>query len=97
MGLRITEVPVTLSPDERDRKRHLRPWRDGWHHLRFLLLLSPLWLFFVPSMTMLVVSPILFVCLMTTPSNEMFWLGPLRLGDHWMVIAAGLFNLGFPE
>ncbi len=40
-GLRITEVPTTLSPDGRSRPPHLRSWRDGWRHLRFLLLFSP--------------------------------------------------------
>lgn len=47
--LRITEVPTTLSPDGRDRAPHLRPWRDGWRHLRFLLLRSPQWLFLYPG------------------------------------------------
>jgi glycosyltransferase involved in cell wall biosynthesis len=48
--LRVTEVPTTLSPDGRDRPPHLRPWRDGWRHLRFLLLYSPRWLFLYPGM-----------------------------------------------
>jgi glycosyltransferase involved in cell wall biosynthesis len=47
--LRITEVPTTLSPDGRNRPPHLRPWRDGWRHLRFLLLYSPRWLFLYPG------------------------------------------------
>ena len=34
-GLRMTEVPTTLSPDGRSRPPHLRSWRDGWRHLRF--------------------------------------------------------------
>jgi len=48
-GLRITEIPTTLSPDGRDRRPHLRTWRDGWRHLRFLLLYSPRWLFLIPG------------------------------------------------
>ncbi len=48
-GLRITEVPTTLSPDGRSRPPHLRSWRDGWRHLRFLLLFSPRWLFLYPG------------------------------------------------
>ena len=44
-GMRIAEVPTTLSKDGRSRPPHLRPWRDGWRHLRFMLLFSPLWLF----------------------------------------------------
>jgi glycosyltransferase involved in cell wall biosynthesis len=47
--LSITEVPTTLSPDGRDRPPHLRPWRDGWRHLRFMLLRSPHWLFLYPG------------------------------------------------
>ena len=48
-GLAIAEVPTTLSPDGRDRPPHLRSWRDGWRHLRFLLLFSPRWLFLYPG------------------------------------------------
>lgn len=48
--LRITEVPTTLSPDGRSRPPHLRSWRDGWRHLRFLLQFSPVWLFFYPGL-----------------------------------------------
>ncbi len=44
-GMRIVEVPTTLSKDGRSRPPHLRPWRDGWRHLRFMLLFSPRWLF----------------------------------------------------
>ncbi len=51
-GLRITEVPTTLSPDGRSRPPHLRSWRDGWRHLRFLLLFSPRWLFFYPGVAL---------------------------------------------
>lgn len=49
-GLRIAEVPVTLSRDGRSRPPHLRTWRDGWRHLRFLLLYSPRWLFLIPGL-----------------------------------------------
>src|SRR3974377_1565095 len=49
-GLRIAEVPTTLSPDGRGRPPHLRSWRDGWRHLRFYLLLSPEWLFLYPGL-----------------------------------------------
>jgi glycosyltransferase involved in cell wall biosynthesis len=48
-GLRISEVPTTLHPDGRSRPPHLKPWRDGWRHLRFMLLYSPKWLFLVPG------------------------------------------------
>jgi glycosyltransferase involved in cell wall biosynthesis len=48
-GLKIAEVPITLHPDGRSRAPHLRSWRDGWRHLRFMLLFSPRWLFLIPG------------------------------------------------
>jgi glycosyltransferase involved in cell wall biosynthesis len=55
-GLRITEVPITLHPDGRSRPPHLRSWRDGWRHLRFMLLFSPRWLFLIPGITLALVG-----------------------------------------
>ncbi len=52
-GLRIREVPTTLAPDGRTRRPHLRTWRDGWRHLRFLLLYSPRWLFLWPGLALI--------------------------------------------
>jgi len=52
-NLRIAEVPTTLSPDGRSRAPHLRSWRDGWRHLRFMLLYSPKWLFFYPGLLLM--------------------------------------------
>jgi hypothetical protein len=51
-GYRVEEVPTTLAPDGRSRAPHLRSWRDGWRHLRFLLLFSPRWLFLYPGLAM---------------------------------------------
>jgi hypothetical protein len=55
-GLRIEEVPTTLRPDGRGRPSHLRTWRDGWRHLRFLLLFCPRWLFLYPGAALLSVG-----------------------------------------
>jgi hypothetical protein len=55
-SLRIAEVPTTLSPDGRQRAPHLRPWRDGWRHLRFMLLRSPQWLFLYPGLLLAVLG-----------------------------------------
>jgi hypothetical protein len=55
-GLRITEVPTTLRPDGRGRPPHLRTWRDGWRHLRFLLLFCPRWLFLYPGLFLTVLG-----------------------------------------
>jgi hypothetical protein len=49
LGLHVEEVPIVLHPDGRSRPPHLRSWRDGWRHLRFMLLFSPRWLFLVPG------------------------------------------------
>lgn len=55
---RIDEVPTTLKPDGRSRAPHLRTWRDGWRHLRFLLLHSPRWLFLIPGMVLVVIGTV---------------------------------------
>src|SRR5580692_2966878 len=66
-GLRMTEVPTTLSPDGRSRPPHLRSWRDGWRHLRFLLLFSPRWLFYYPGLAALAVGLCLSAALLPGP------------------------------
>ena len=53
LGMRITEVPTSLSPDGRSRRPHLRTWSDGWRHLRFLFLYSPRWLFLYPGLLLM--------------------------------------------
>lgn len=70
-GMRVCEVPTTLSPDGRSRPPHLRPWRDGWRHLRFMLLFSPRWLFLIPGAALALASLALYLALLS---------GPLRLG-----------------
>ncbi len=52
LGLRIVEIPTDLRPDQRGRQPHLRAFRDGWRHLRYLLLFAPNWLFIVPGLLM---------------------------------------------
>jgi hypothetical protein len=49
LRMKVTEIPTTLSPDGRSRPPHLRTWRDGWRHLRFMLMYSPRWLFLYPG------------------------------------------------
>jgi len=55
-SLCIAEVPITLHPDGRSRPPHLKPWRDGWRHLRFMLIYSPRWLFLVPGLVLSVLG-----------------------------------------
>ena len=66
-GLRLAEVPVTLRPDGRSRPPHLRSWRDGWRHLRFMLLFSPRWLYLMPGLALAGLSLALFLRLMLGP------------------------------
>jgi glycosyltransferase involved in cell wall biosynthesis len=56
LGMKVSEVPTTLSPDGRNRAPHLRTWRDGWRHLRFLLMYSPRWLFLYPGILLMAVG-----------------------------------------
>ena len=63
----VTEVPVTLRPDGRSRPPHLRSWRDGWRHLRFMLLFSPRWLYLMPGLALAGLSLALFLRLMLGP------------------------------
>ena len=60
-GYRVSEVPTVLRKDGRSRPPHLRTWRDGWRHLRFLLLFSPKWLFFYPGLAIFAIGFLLAV------------------------------------
>ncbi|HET9947850.1 MAG TPA: glycosyltransferase family 2 protein [Longimicrobiales bacterium] len=70
-GLSITEVPVTLSPAGRTRPPHLRSFRDGWRHLRFLLLFSPRWLFLYPGMALTLLGLASMLWLLPAPRHVM--------------------------
>ena len=61
-GLHVAEAPVILSPDGRDRRPHLRTWRDGWRSLRMLLVYCPRWLFLYPSIVLMAFGLIVGTC-----------------------------------
>jgi glycosyltransferase involved in cell wall biosynthesis len=85
-GYRLAEVPTTLSPDGRNRPPHLRSWRDGWRHLRFLLLYSPRWLFFYPGLAMFAIGVVLSMLLLP---------GPLAIpGGHTLDVDTLTYALG---
>jgi len=84
-GLRMTEVPTTLSPDGRSHPPHLRSWRDGWRHLRFLLLYSPRWLFFYPGLAAFAVGILLSAALLP---------GPLKVGAYNFDVDTLTYALG---
>jgi glycosyltransferase involved in cell wall biosynthesis len=90
-GMRIAEVPVTLSPDGRSRPPHLRSWRDGWRHLRFLLLYSPRWLFLYPG-TLLMLAGIA-AMLWLVPANRI--IGRVSFGVNTLLYAAMATLVGF--
>lgn len=89
--LRATEVPATLSPDGRDRPPHLRTWRDGWRHLRFLLLYSPRWLFLYPGIALMLVGTLIHLALLPGPLT----LGGVTLDIHTLVYGGALVLVGF--
>ncbi len=95
LGQRIAEVPVTLWPDRRGRPPHLRPWRDGWRHLRYLLMLSPAWLFALPAGLLGSVSVAI---LMTMAAAWVAGGEATRLGNYWAILAGSsltLSHMGF--
>ncbi|HLK31847.1 MAG TPA: glycosyltransferase family 2 protein [Terriglobales bacterium] len=91
MGLRVTEVPTTLSPDGRDRAPHLRTWRDGWRHLRFMLLYSPRWLFLYPGILLMIAG--LAVGTWLLPHSRT--LGGLTFDVHTLLYAMVAVLIGF--
>jgi glycosyltransferase involved in cell wall biosynthesis len=93
-GLRMTEVPTTLSPDGRSRPPHLRSWRDGWRHLRFLLLFSPRWLFFYPGLIMLAAGVTLSAALLPGPLVLHFGATTRTLDVDSLTYALGLVLIG---
>jgi glycosyltransferase involved in cell wall biosynthesis len=82
-GMRITEVPVTLRPDGRTRPPHLRTWRDGWRHLRFMLLFSPRWLFLYPGVGVFGIS-LLVGALLEAGGKKV---GPFGFDIHTLLLA----------
>jgi glycosyltransferase involved in cell wall biosynthesis len=91
MGLNIAEVPTTLSPDGRSGDPHLRTWRDGWRHLRFLLLYSPRWLFLYPGMFLIVVGLITIAWLLPAKRT----IGNIAFDIDTIVYAVGGVLVGF--
>ncbi|WP_047493252.1 glycosyltransferase family 2 protein [Terriglobus sp. TAA 43] len=87
----IVEVPTTLQKDGRSRPPHLKTWRDGWRHFRFLLLYSPRWLFLFPGLTLMLGGFGLMAWLM--PAERP--LGHVNLGVDTLAYAAAAVLLGF--
>jgi len=90
-NLRMAEVPTTLSPDGRSRPPHLRSWRDGWRHLRFLLLFSPAWLFFYPGVVMFMLGLLGGIWLTPGPQSA----GSVTFSINTLLFAAASLICGF--
>jgi glycosyltransferase involved in cell wall biosynthesis len=90
-GLAVCEVPTVLHPDGRSRAPHLRTWRDGWRHLRFMLLFSPRWLFLLPGLALMILGGAMATALLP---------GSLRVGSvvldvHTLLVATFAALLGY--
>lgn len=90
-NLEIIEVPTILSPDGRSRPPHLNTWRDGWRHLRFLVLYSPNWLFLIPGMILMFFGVI---------TSTFLLFGPVKIGNinfdiHTLLFTSGFVLIGF--
>jgi hypothetical protein len=89
-GLRIAEVPTTLQAAGRSRPPHLRSWRDGWRHLRFLLMYSPRYLFLLPGFLLVTVGTILGVLLLPGPRR----IGSVSLDVNTLLFASAAVVVG---
>ena len=90
-GLRIVEVPTTLSPSGRTRPPHLRSWRDGWRHLRFMLLYSPRWLFLYPGAALMLLGLTASVLLLTGPKR----IGHVGFDIQSLLVTAVMIVVGY--
>ena len=90
-GMQVAEVPTTLSPDGRSRPPHLRTWRDGWRHLRFLLVYSPRWLFLYPGALLMLAGLLMGAWLLPGPRT----VGSVTFDVHTLTYAAMAVLVGF--
>lgn len=91
LQMKVCEVPTTLAPDGRDRPPHLRSWRDGWKHLRFMLIFSPRWLFLYPGIALMLLGTLL---------TTWTYFAPIRVGGvafdiHSLAYFNALLLIGF--
>ena len=91
LGMRVTEVPTSLAPDGRSHSPHLRSWRDGWRHLRFLLLFSPRWLFLYPGALLMCAGIAVGGWILPGPRR----LGGIEFDVHTLIYAAAAIYLGY--
>ena len=90
-GISIEQIPITLYPDLRNKAPHLRSWRDGWRHLRFMLLFSPRWLFLIPGIMLLFVGTVGFITLLFAPLR----IGTVTFDTNTLLVCALMMLAGF--
>lgn len=90
IGLKIAEVPITLHPDGRTGRPHLRSFRDGWRHLRFMLMFAPTWLYLVPGLSLMGVGFAILCALLPGPLTVGRWFFDV----HYMVVGSLMAILG---
>jgi len=88
--LRMIEVPTTLSPDGRSRPPHLRSWRDGWRHLKFLMMYSPDWTFLYPGLILSVIGLVMMVAIGIGPTK----IGNVNFGINTMMYGSASLLVG---
>ncbi|MBD2178015.1 glycosyltransferase family 2 protein [Pseudanabaena sp. FACHB-1998] len=93
--MKMTEVPIILYPDGRSRPPHLRSWRDGWRHLRFLLLFSPKWLFFYPGIFLIILGLIATIILLSSVKVHSLIYSTTAIIIGFQVVAFSMFTKAF--
>jgi hypothetical protein len=91
LRMKIAEVPIQLHPDGRSRPPHLKPWSDGWRHLRFLLLLSPRWTLFYPGLMLVAFGAAIGLPLLTGFAR----VGSVSFGPHTLAAAGFMIMVGY--
>lgn len=93
--MQIAEVPTTLSPDGRSRPPHLNTWRDGWRHLRFLLMYSPRWLFFYPGIFLILAGLLATLSLLPSPKVHSLLYSSTAMTIGFQIVMFALFTKVF--
>ena len=93
--LAIAEVPIILYPDGRSRPPHLRSWRDGWRHLRFLLLFSPRWLFLYPGILLMVLGLVSTIWLLSSIKVHSLIYSTTAIIIGFQTVAFSMFTQAF--
>jgi glycosyltransferase involved in cell wall biosynthesis len=97
VGARLTEIPITLWPDKRGRPPHLRSFRDGWRHLRFMLLFAPNWLFLFPGTGLTTLGMALVVWLLDGPRRVRgvtLDVHTMLFGEMFVLLGAQIISIG---